>query len=210
MGLWHLRRGEFDVAEEHFREAITRLTRRNPNPYDGEPHYNLGLCLRYQYDALPLTPSLSPSGGEGARRAGEGARLFDEAYAAFYKAIWNQAWVGAAYHALAEIDCCRQEWVKACEHAQRACQASPLNQRAMNLWARALKKCGNASHSETLLRDLRRRDPLDWWTRHLLGEELHCDLQKRRRAKQLLTTVLKRDPNHALAADLLADFATRR
>ena len=46
MGLWHLRRGEFAEAEAHFRKAIERLTRRNPNPYDGEAYYNLGLCLR--------------------------------------------------------------------------------------------------------------------------------------------------------------------
>ena len=43
MGLWHLRRGEFAEAETFFRHAIERLTRRNANPYDGEPFYNLGL-----------------------------------------------------------------------------------------------------------------------------------------------------------------------
>ena len=45
LGLWHLQRGEFSLAEKHFRAAIARLTRHNPNPYDGEPYYNLGLCL---------------------------------------------------------------------------------------------------------------------------------------------------------------------
>ena len=39
------------LAETHFRQAIERLTLRNPNPYDGEPFYNLGLCLRHQIDA---------------------------------------------------------------------------------------------------------------------------------------------------------------
>ena len=38
LGLWHLRRGEFPVAETHFRKAIERLTRRNPNPLDGEAY----------------------------------------------------------------------------------------------------------------------------------------------------------------------------
>src|SRR5262249_40488420 len=47
LGLWHLRRGEFDSAEIHFRRAIERLTHRNANPYDSEAYYNLGLCLRY-------------------------------------------------------------------------------------------------------------------------------------------------------------------
>ena len=76
MGLWHLRRGEFAQAEEHFRNAIRRLTSRNPNPSDGEPHYNLGLTLRFR-------------GNDG------------EAYAAFYKATWNYAWRAAAYQAIA-------------------------------------------------------------------------------------------------------------
>ena len=61
LGLWHLKRGEFAVAEACFRKAIERLTRRNANPDDGEPYYNLGLCLRH----LGRDP--------------------DEAYAAFYK-----------------------------------------------------------------------------------------------------------------------------
>ena len=28
---------------EYFRRAIKTITRHNPNPYDGEPYYNLGL-----------------------------------------------------------------------------------------------------------------------------------------------------------------------
>ena len=40
-------------AQAHFEKAIERLTRRNANPYDGEPFYNLGLCLRYQADQPP-------------------------------------------------------------------------------------------------------------------------------------------------------------
>ena len=67
LGLWHLQRGEFVEAENRFRKAIERLTRRNPNPCDGEAYYNLGLCLRFQ-------------------------NRDEEAYAAFYKAAWNQAW----------------------------------------------------------------------------------------------------------------------
>ena len=67
MGLWHLRRGEFSEAEPFFRKAIERLTRRNANPYDGEAYYNLGLCLRH-------------------------LGRDDEAYDAFYKSTWNQAW----------------------------------------------------------------------------------------------------------------------
>ena len=72
------RRGRFAAAEPHFRAAIARLTWRNPNPYDGEPYYNLGLALRMQ-------------------------GRFDEAYDAFYKATWNAAWQDAAWFELARL-----------------------------------------------------------------------------------------------------------
>src|SRR5258705_4693530 len=105
LGLWHLRRGELAQAEAHFRKAIERLTRRNANPYDGEACYNLGLCLRYlNRDA--------------------------DAYAAFYKATWNQAWAGASYHALAEIDCARQDWNLALDHLNRSLRLDTHNLRA--------------------------------------------------------------------------------
>ncbi len=120
IGLWHLKRGEFKEAEAHFRQAIERLTLRNANPYDGEPYYNLGLCLRH-------------------------VGRDTEAYASFYKATWNQAWAGAAYHALAEIDCCRRDWDKATEHIERSCRTMASNQRAMNLWAMVVRQQGNGS-----------------------------------------------------------------
>ena len=167
VGRWHLQRGEFELAEAHFRRVIQRLTRRNANPYDGEPYYNLGLCLRFQADAL--------AGGE--ERARRGADLLTAAYDAFYKATWNQSWAGAAYHALAEIDCRRGDWVKAREHCERAARAGGEDSRVMNLWALVLARTGNATGSEAMLRLNRARDPLDWWTRHLLGEPLTCDLQ---------------------------------
>jgi tetratricopeptide (TPR) repeat protein len=199
MGLWHLKRGEFKIAEGHFRQAIERLTRRNANPADGEPFYNLGLCLRYQAEAVvkseirnpkpergPKSEARTGADAKGFRISGLGlpsdfgfrvSDLLSSAYAAFYKATWNQAWAGAAYLAIAELDCRHGDWAKAAEHAHRAYQASAFNQRAMNLWALALCRSGEADYAETLLRAFRRTDPLDWWTRHLLGEEVTCDTQ---------------------------------
>ena len=56
-GLWRLRRGEFAEAERHFRAAIARLTRRNPNPIDGEPllQSRPGAAVRGQETTKPTT-----------------------------------------------------------------------------------------------------------------------------------------------------------
>ncbi|MHB8955045.1 MAG: tetratricopeptide repeat protein [Pirellulaceae bacterium] len=78
LGRLLLRRGCFADAEPFFRAAIDRLTRHNPNPYDGEPYYNLGLALVMQ-------------------------SRWDAAYDAFYKSTWNAAWQDAAYFQLARL-----------------------------------------------------------------------------------------------------------
>ncbi|MEY2429037.1 MAG: hypothetical protein QOJ40_1922, partial [Verrucomicrobiota bacterium] len=152
LGLWHLRRGEFSQAEAHFRKAIERLTRRNANPYDGEACYNLGLCLRY-----------------GGRN--------DDAYAAFYKAAWNQAWAGASYHELAEIDCTRQDWRMALDHLNRSLRLDTDNLRARNLKVIVLRNLGQTREAASLLQETLRLDRLDWWARHLGRERVACDLQ---------------------------------
>jgi len=152
VGLWHLRRGEFTEAEKHFRKAIERLTRRNLNPYDCEAYYNLGLCLRcLNRDA--------------------------EAYGSFYKATWNQAWAAAGYHALAEIDCVREDWVTAAEHINRSLRFDMDNLRARNLKVIVFRKLGHADEGNVFLQGTLKLDPLDWWARHLNHEKLACDLQ---------------------------------
>ena len=152
LGLWHLKRGEFTVAEKHFRQAIERLTRRNANPSDGAPLYHLGLCLRH-------------------------LGRDQEAYAALYKATWNQAWAAASYHALAEVDCSRHQWTAALEHLNRSLRFDTDNLRARNLKAIVLRKLGQDSEAALLLQETLRLDRLDWWSRHLDTAHIQCDLQ---------------------------------
>ena len=154
LGLWHLKRGEFADAEKLFRKAIERLTRRNANPADGEAYYNLGLCRR---------------------QLGRD----DEAYDAFYKSIWNQAWQSAGYHALAELDCKKSHWPTALDHLNRSLRLNTDNLRARNLKAIALRKLDRAAEADELLRETLALDPLDWWARVLTDghHEVSCDLQ---------------------------------
>jgi len=177
LGRWHLRRGEFESAEQHLRASVARLTSRNLNPADGEAHYQLGLCLRQQAWARP----------EAA------AGLLADAYAALYKATWNQAWVAAGCHALAEIDALRGDWATALAHLDRALRGNPDNLRARNLQVVALRRLGRAGAAARLLRETLALDPLDWWAKYLVGSPLaatsrarsaqaptlHCNVQVR-------------------------------
>ncbi|HEV2328401.1 MAG TPA: DUF5107 domain-containing protein [Verrucomicrobiae bacterium] len=151
MGLWHLRRGEFATAEGYFRKAIERLTRRNANPYDCEAYYNLGLCLRYLLD------SKSPACDD----------VFENAYAAFYKATWDQRCARAAFHALAEMDCRKSKWTGALEHLDRSLRLDTDNLRARDLKVMMLRKLGRNPEADALLAETLALDKLDWWARYL-------------------------------------------
>jgi tetratricopeptide (TPR) repeat protein len=173
LGLWHLRRGEFSESEDCFRKAIERLTQRNANPYDGAPYYNLGLCLRYQSDLCYGSDAVHR--GPAFKR--EAAEILEESYAAFYKATWNQAWAGASYHALAELDCIRHDWNIALDHVERSLRFDADNLRARNLKTLILRQFDRCAEAVSLLQDTLQLDPLDWWARHLAGKPINCDLQ---------------------------------
>jgi tetratricopeptide (TPR) repeat protein len=184
LGLWHLRRGEFAPAETHFRRAIGRLTSRNANPYDGEPFYNLGLCLRYKAEGMDgLVDERIIEKAPAARTSTHPLihhsihPWFESASAAFYKATWNQAWQSAAYHALAELDCRRAAWAAALEHLDRSLRLNTENSRARNLKSIILRKLGRLAEADALVRETLAGDPLDWWARYLSGEPGRCDLQ---------------------------------
>jgi tetratricopeptide (TPR) repeat protein len=139
MGMLCLRRGEFQDAEQYFRRAIARLTRRNPNPYDGEPFYNLGLSLKYQ-------------------------ERTEEAYAAFYKSVWNQGWQSAGYYALATIDCRRGDFELALEHLTASLSGHASHLKARNLKSAILRQMGRSKEALDLVQDTIAFDPLDLWS----------------------------------------------
>jgi tetratricopeptide (TPR) repeat protein len=118
LGVWYLRRGQFAKSEPYFRKAIETITQRNPNPYDGEPYYNLGLCLKY----------LGKS---------------KDAYAAFYKAAWNNAWQDSAYFSIAQLDIANGDYEKALDHLQWTLDRNARNSKAYVLKAVAWRKLEN-------------------------------------------------------------------
>jgi tetratricopeptide (TPR) repeat protein len=150
LGRWHLRRGECTVAEAYLTASIRRFTHRNPNPADGEAYFQLGRCLRF-------------------------LGRDEEAYAAFYKATWNQAWVGPGCHALAEMDCRRGNWGAAEEHLERSLEAGSQNSRARALQIIVLRRLNKSALAGQILEEALRRDPLDAWLRLLAEREWRGD-----------------------------------
>src|SRR5690606_1477379 len=107
--------GQFEKSEPYFRTAIETLTDRNPNPYDGEPYYNLGLSLKFQ----------------GKQ---------EEAYEAFYKSAWNSAWQDSAYFSLAQLDLAKEDYTQALEHIDWSLDRNARNSKGWVLKAATLRK----------------------------------------------------------------------
>lgn len=150
LGLLFYRRGDMARAEEHFRRAIKRLTMRNPNPYDGEPYYNLGLTLHAQ-------------------------GRFADAYDAFYKAVWNHAWQAAGYFALARLASREGDWSKAHEHLDRVLALNGLHHKARHLRIAVLRHQGCKEQAAAEIDAALALDALEYGALHeggLLGREL--------------------------------------
>ena len=128
MGLWYIRRGRFDKAEPYLRRAVKVLMKRNPNPYEGEPLYNLALALKYQ-------------------------GKIDEAYDWFYKATWNGAWQDAAYFACAQISVMQNRLEDALYELDRALIRNWHHHKARALKAAVLKLMGHEAEALTLIEE---------------------------------------------------------
>lgn len=128
MGLWYIRKGRFDLAEKYLEKAVKILQKRNPNPYDGEPIYNLGLALKYQ-------------------------GRFDEAYNRFYKSTWNGAWQDAGYFACAQISCMQERYAEALYEVDRSLLRNWHNAKARALKAGILHRMGRDQEAADLCRE---------------------------------------------------------
>jgi tetratricopeptide (TPR) repeat protein len=137
MGLRNLRKGQFAEAEECFERAVRRLTMRNPNPRDGEPFYNLGLAKLYQ-------------------------GKIDDAYEAFHKAVWNQAWHASGYYSLASIDATRGDLARALENINRSLLANMESLQSRGLKASLLRRMGLTLEAQAVIGETLSFDKLDF------------------------------------------------
>ena len=128
LGLWYIRKGRFHKAEQYLLTAVKTLQKRNPNPYDGEPIYNLGLALKYQ-------------------------GRYNEAYDRFYKSCWNAAWQDAGYFACAQISTMQSRLEDALDEINRSLIRNWHNHKARALKTAILRRMDKTEEALQLIED---------------------------------------------------------
>ncbi len=142
-GKYLYNRGLFEESEKHFRAAIKKSTWKNPNPYDCEPYYNLGLALKRQ------------------------GRL-DEAFDAFYKSVWSGAMQDKGYYNLACISASKGKLSEALEFAEQSLLRGAHNLKARNLKTSLLRLMGKLQDAKAFALETIVIDPADFGCRYEL------------------------------------------
>ena len=156
-----MRRGAFRKAEKYFRKALERLIERNPNPYNSETYYLLGLDLLY-------------------------LGRDEEAYDAFYKATWSNEQQEMSFYYLAAIDAkaagaglrafagggthapapgtgtAQMRLARALSHIERALVKNAHNIKARGLKAYLLRKLGRTEEAAAWIQENLALDPFDF------------------------------------------------
>ena len=155
MGLLLLRRGKFTEAETYFRAAVKTITNRNPNPYNGEPYYNLGLVLKLQ-------------------------GCYQAAFDAFYKAIWNAAWQDSGYFELARLACRGGRFDEALELVDHSLIRNAHHHQALHLKIALLRHFGKTQEAQEAIHHILKLDHLNFGALYeqflLTGDSLYQQL----------------------------------
>ncbi|MFX3633841.1 MAG: DUF5107 domain-containing protein [Candidatus Pristimantibacillus sp.] len=177
-----LRRGLFSQAELHFRKAVQSLTLRNPNPYDSEAYYQLGVSLKLQ------------------------GRL-EESYSALYKAVWSAAWQDSGYFTLAQIAAEKQAFAEAYELVERSLIRNSHNYKARHLKAALLRKLNRLEEGKVYTEESLKLDIADFGAANELYL-IHLALGNEEEAAATLnelTRLMRNDAHNYL--NLASDYA---
>ena len=136
-GLWYLRRARFEKAEPYLQTAVKVLKKRNPNPYDGEALFYLGIVKRFHHQ-------------------------WEEAYELFWKSTWNKAWADAGYFEAACISLSDERWEDALDELERALISNSHNHQARAMKAVALRKQGRMNEALAWIKESYRIDPFNY------------------------------------------------
>ncbi|MCH5186711.1 MAG: DUF5107 domain-containing protein, partial [Oscillospiraceae bacterium] len=150
-GKYLYNRGRFEESIKYFNAAIKSSTWKNPNPYDCEPYYNLGLALKM---------------------VGETDKAFD----AFYKATWDGNMQDKAFYLLACIAAEKGEYEDALVFVEKSLVRSLHNLKARTLKTALLRLMGRIDKAVEFAEKTKSIDPLDHGCRYelylLKGNEL--------------------------------------
>lgn len=137
LGLLNIRRGRFAEAQSYLKKAIATSSKHNQNPYDGEPFYNLGWALKMQ--------------GRN-----------DEAFDAFYKSIWSDAWQHSGYLNLARIAASKNNWDEALELINKSLVKNYHSHTARHLKTAILRKLERTTEAYELIAESLVIDPFNY------------------------------------------------
>ncbi len=182
LGLIYLRRGEYIFSESYFRKAIEKLNKHNPNPYDSEPLYNLGLCLQFQ-------------------------KRFSEAETAFYKSTWNTAMQDNAFLQLAYLASINKNWEEALALTNKSLVRNSESLKAKHLKAVALRKLNQYETAAAWIQQSLQEDQFDFGCRYELYAVLNAT-GKTNEANEVLTTLKKLMRNNSNSyIEIAIDYA---
>ncbi|WP_040477008.1 DUF5107 domain-containing protein [Halanaerobium saccharolyticum] len=176
-----LRRGLFSESEKYFRSAIERLTEKNPNPYDSEAYYNLGLSLKYQ-------------------------QKYQLSFEAFHKAIWSGDWHDSGYYELAALSYKNKEILNALEYIEKSIIKNYHNPKSRNLKTSLLRKLNRFNEAESFLKETIEIDKLDFAARSELYfiNKRKGEIEAAEKSRDDIIDILRNDPHNFL--ELAIDY----
>lgn len=147
-GKYLYNKGCFSQCEAYFRQAVRSSTWKNPNPYDCEPYFNLGLALQAQGKT-------------------------EEAFDAFYKAAWDGSLQDRAFYRLGCIAAQKGSYGQALAFLSKSLSKGAHNLKARTLKTALLRLTGRTEEAAAFAAETLGIDPLDqgaYYELYLLGK----------------------------------------
>ena len=142
-GKYLYNKGRFEESIKYFNAAIKSSTWKNPNPYDCEPYYNLGLALK-------MTGKT------------------DKAFDAFYKAVWDGNMQDKAFYQLSCIAAGRGDYEEALGYIEKSLVRGLHNLKGRLLKTALLRLMGRIDDAIAFANETVKIDALDHGARYEL------------------------------------------
>lgn len=182
LGMLFYRKGNFEKAEKLFRKSINAITRHNPNPFDGEPLHNLGLCLKMMH-------------------------LYAESFDFFYKSCWNSHWQDNSYFQMAQIKSIEKNLEDALLFSEKSLIKNSHNFKNRHLKAIILRKLEKFENAVSFVKETINLDPFDFGSRNELYLLLNLigDLDKSEEELKIMLNLMRNNENTFL--EISNDYA---